>query len=900
MSFLDRIRPRKLAEAAALRELHAARAPQRPADAPVRDFAAALRGGRRLIAEIKGRAPSHPGYELKAPVDRLARAYRRGGAAAISVVVDQEHFGTSLADLAAARTAGLPVIAKDFVLDPAQVDAAWAAGADAVLLIARWLDGAAIGALLAHARGLGLQALVECHDERDLDLAVGAGAALVGVNNRDLAALRTDLGRGERLLPLLPPGTVRVAESGLYEPADIERLQRAGADAFLVGHALLQSRDPGDTVCVLSGRRPAGAPLVKVCGLTDPDDARQVAAAGADLLGLVFAPSPRRVDAAAAAAIRAAVPDARLAGIFRDQPLEQVLAAVAAADLDLVQLHGSEPPAFAAAVTAATGAPIIRALEPGQVAGGAAALHAGAAYILVDPAKADPKIADPAVADPATVDPPRPATPGAMREAVVAAARTLAQDGTRVLVAGGLGPDDVAAVLAQARPFGVDACRGIEREPGRKDLRKVSAFLAAAGRAPSVGAGAGRPGRFGPYGGQYVPETLMPCLAELEAAWLAARDDAAFRSELAGLLADYSGRPTPLYRARRLEAAWGGDAHVWLKREDLNHTGAHKINNCLGQVLLARRMGKRRLIAETGAGQHGVATATVAALAGLSCTVYMGEVDMARQAPNVRRMRLLGAEVVPVRSGARTLKDATSEAIRDWVTNVADSHYIIGSTVGPHPYPSLVRDFQSVIGIEARGQVLDREGRLPDVAIACVGGGSNAAGLFAAFLADPVALVGVEAGGGAQGHSAALALGTPGVLHGSFSYLLQDRHGQVLAAHSLAAGLDYPGVGPEHSWWKDTGRVAYERVGDEEALSAFGELCRLEGIIPALESSHALAGCRRLLGDEAALSRLRERRAGDRGDGPLVVIVNLSGRGDKDMHDGGPGAGKGGGHGTAV
>jgi len=395
----------------------------------------------------------------------------------------------------------------------------------------------------------------------------------------------------------------------------------------------------------------------------------------------------------------------------------------------------------------------------------------------------------------------------------------------------------------------------------------------------------GGPGRFGPYGGQYVPETLMPCLRELESVWLAARGDPAFLAELAELQADYSGRPTPLYRARRFESACGDQARVWLKREDLNHTGAHKINNCLGQVLLARRMGKRRLIAETGAGQHGVATATVAALAGLECTVYMGEVDMRRQEPNVQRMRLLGAEVVPVLTGARTLKDATSEAIRDWVTNVAHSHYIIGSTVGPHPYPTMVRDFQSVIGIEARRQILEKEGRLPDAAIACVGGGSNAAGLFAAFLDDPVALFGVEAGGGAHGHSAALGLGTPGVLHGSYSYLLQDPDGQVVPAHSIAAGLDYPGVGPEHSHLKDTGRVTYDSVDDAEAQAAFGDLCRLEGIIPALESSHALAFCRRFLRDEAACARLRASRTVGLDGGPLVIVINLSGRGDKDMHD---------------
>ena len=377
-------------------------------------------------------------------------------------------------------------------------------------------------------------------------------------------------------------------------------------------------------------------------------------------------------------------------------------------------------------------------------------------------------------------------------------------------------------------------------------------------------------GRFGVYGGQFVPETLMPGLRELERAYDQARRDPEFVRELDGLLSDYSGRPTPLYRALNLERVYGGGAAIFLKREDLNHTGAHKINNCLGQVLLARRMGKTRLVAETGAGQHGVATATVAAFAGLTCTVYMGEVDMARQEPNVERMKMLGAEVIGVGSGSRTLKDATSEAIRDWVTNVDSTHYIIGSTVGPHPYPTIVRDFQAVIGREARQQILARQGRLPDAVIACVGGGSNAIGIFSGFLADPeVVLYGVEAGGSSAGHSAALCLGQPGVLHGSYSYLLQDDDGQVQPAHSIAAGLDYPGVGPEHSHLKDTGRVMYDKVGDGQALAACGELSRCEGIIPALESSHALAFCKVLLqrGELAGRS----------------ILINLSGRGDKDM-----------------
>ena len=379
------------------------------------------------------------------------------------------------------------------------------------------------------------------------------------------------------------------------------------------------------------------------------------------------------------------------------------------------------------------------------------------------------------------------------------------------------------------------------------------------------------PGRFGRFGGRYVPETLMAALDQLEREYEAARRDAAFQRELDLLLKDFVGRPTPLYRARRLEAEARGPA-VYLKREDLNHTGAHKINNTLGQALLARRMGKKRIIAETGAGQHGVATATACALFDLECVVYMGEEDVRRQALNVYRMELLGAEVRRVESGTRTLKDATNEAIRDWVTNVAGTHYIIGSVVGPDPFPRIVRDFQAVIGTEARAQMLELEGRLPAAVLACVGGGSNAMGAFHRFIGDAeVELIGVEAAGeglGSGRHSASLASGVPGVLHGALSYLLQDADGQVAPAHSISAGLDYPGVGPEHSWLKDTGRARYVSVTDDEALDAFHRLSRLEGIIPALESAHAVAHLLR------AASDYRDR-------GPLLVC--LSGRGDKDV-----------------
>jgi tryptophan synthase beta chain len=378
-------------------------------------------------------------------------------------------------------------------------------------------------------------------------------------------------------------------------------------------------------------------------------------------------------------------------------------------------------------------------------------------------------------------------------------------------------------------------------------------------------------GHFGPYGGRFVPEALMAALDELTAAYEKARTDASFQAELAGLLASYTGRPSPLTEARRFGEHAGG-ARVLLKREDLNHTGSHKINNVLGQALLTREMGKSRVIAETGAGQHGVATATAAALLGLECVVYMGEEDTRRQALNVARMRLLGAEVVPVHAGSRTLKDAINEAMRDWVTNVDTTHYLLGTVAGPHPFPVMVRDFQRVIGDEARAQVLALTGALPDAVTACVGGGSNAIGIFTAFLDDAsVRLYGFEAGGDgidSGRHAATITGGSPGVLHGARSYLLQDAMGQTIESHSISAGLDYPGVGPEHAFLSDSGRATYRPITDAQAMDAFSRLCRTEGIIPAIESAHALAGTLevgRELGPDA------------------VILVNLSGRGDKDV-----------------
>jgi tryptophan synthase beta chain len=378
-------------------------------------------------------------------------------------------------------------------------------------------------------------------------------------------------------------------------------------------------------------------------------------------------------------------------------------------------------------------------------------------------------------------------------------------------------------------------------------------------------------GHFGQFGGRYVSETLMPLILDLEREYRAAQADPAFHAELDDLMANFVGRPSPLYFAERLTEHLGG-AKIYLKREELNHTGAHKINNCIGQILLARRMGKTRIIAETGAGQHGVATATVAARFGLPCTIFMGAVDVARQQPNVFRMKLLGAEVCPVTSGAQTLKDAMNEALRDWVANVHDTFYIIGTAAGPHPYPELVRDFQSVIGRETREQIMKVEGRLPDMLVACVGGGSNAIGLFHPFLDDPdVEMIGVEAAG--EGvttgrHASSLAGGTPGVLHGNRTYLLQDDDGQITEAHSISAGLDYPGIGPEHSWLHEIGRARYIPVTDAEALESFQRLAKLEGIIPALETAHALS----------AIEKIAPTMGKDK-----IIVLNLSGRGDKDI-----------------
>ncbi len=587
--------------------------------------------------------------------------------------------------------------------------------------------------------------------------------------------------------------------------------------------------------------------LVKVCGITTVEDARVALDAGADAIGLNFvAGTPRALEIGRAAEIsRACRGRAVRVGVFRDASAEEIARVVESVVLDVVQLHGEETPEQVAKLPF----PVIKVLRAeGDLAERARAYpHVD---LLIDHASGG----------------------GSGQSWPFELARDLVGRGRRVWIAGGLGPDNVAEAVRAAHPHGVDASSALERAPGQKDAERVRAFVRAARGAAAVAERPDARGYFGRYGGRYVPELLLPAVEELAEAWEALGSDPEFWSELARERAHYAGRPTPLYFASRMSADLG--LRVYLKREDLAHTGAHKINNAIGQALVAQRMGKPRVIAETGAGQHGVATATACARYGLECEVYMGEEDMRRQALNVFRMELLGAKVQTVTSGSRTLKDAMNEALRDWATNVRHTYYLIGSTAGPHPYPVMVRDLQAVIGQEAREQIQRQEGRLPDLLIACIGGGSNALGLFHPFYADSdVRMVGVEAGGAGievGPHGAPLSAGAPGALHGSYSYVLQDDAGQIFEAHSISAGLDYPGVGPEHAFYKDSGRAEYLPATDSEALDSFVYLSRTEGIIPAFESAHAIAELRRRA---AELPR------------DTVVIVNLSGRGDKDVSE---------------
>jgi len=901
-----------------------------PAPRPIVERLAAP--GLHLIAELKRASPS--AGRIAAPDDDIvarARAYEAGGAAAISVLCEPHWFGGSVEDLRRVRAAvALPVLAKDFVIEAVQLPVLRAAGADIVLLLAVLHPARRLARLVADALELGLEPIVEVHDERELERALATDARLIGLNNRDLRTLEVDTGRAGRLREFVPDDRLVIAESGVRDPSTIARWRALGFDGALVGEALMRALDPaaGAAAFVAAGRIPddpanvARRPLVKICGVTDADGALAAVRAGADAIGLNVVPgTPRALGLDEAAALARLIRSASLTdhraeivAVTANAGSDLLAAIFDAVDPDVIQLNGSETVRIAQWLGRRTWKVLhLPAADPADptaaaadlVSRGRAYLAGGVERLLLD-----------------TAGGPHPGGTGlrAAERLAAAVARELP-----VILAGGLNPANVADAVRSTPLVGVDVASGVERRqtpgatPGSaasgrptKDPLRVALFVKRARAArddrPNLpfgptpvhpglldADGAGRWGMERDFGGRYVPETLMAALEQLEAAYDGVRQDPVFWAELRELLEHFAGRPTALYRADRLAEAvcleavrLAGDVtgpsripalRLYLKREDLAHTGAHKINNALGQALLTRRLGKTRVIAETGAGQHGVATATACALLDLPCVVYMGAEDIERQGPNVLRMRALDAEVRSVTSGTATLKDAVNEAMRDWVTNVRTTHYVLGSAMGPHPYPTIVRDLQRRIGDEAAAQLHAVEGRLPDLAIACVGGGSNAIGLLARFIGEPsVRLAVVEAAGDGietGRHAAAILGGTPGILHGSRSLMLQDADGQVTEAHSASAGLDYPGIGPQLAALAEGGRIEVSAATDREAVAAMRTTTRTEGILPALETAHAIAALPKLLASVGGL--------GGSWPDELLVLVGFSGRGDKDL-----------------
>lgn len=919
---LDRVGPAALRDAVRVA----------PTPRPIAERLAAP--GLHLVAEVKRASPS-AGQIAPADLDVVARAraYEAGGAAAISVLCEPHWFGGAVEDLRRVRDAvTVPVLAKDFVVEPGQLQLLRAAGADLVLLLAVLHPARRLARLVTTALDLGMEPFVEVHDARELERALATDARLIGLNNRDLRTLEVDVERAGALRSLVPDDRLVIAESGVREPVQVARWRALGFDGALVGEALMRDPDPAAAVAafVSVGSPPtdpsnvARRPFVKICGVTDVDGALAAVRAGADAIGLNFAPgTPRALDfdeaAALARLIRSAVgPGSRpqIVAVTADAGPELLAAISAAIDPDVIQLSGAEsaqgiariarrtwkvlhlPAAAPDAGSTDTSAP--RPADEGTsvadlVARGHSYLAGGVERLLLD-----------------TAGGLHPGGTGVRVAELMAAA--VARE-LPVVLAGGLNPANVADAVRAVSLVGVDVASGVERPrvPGQrptKDALRVALFIKRARAArddrPNLpfaptpvhaglldADGAGRWGMERDFGGRYVPETLMAALEQLEDAYRALRHDPVFWAELRDLLARFGGRPTPIYRADRLAGAVlaeatrlaGGQApsiasmRLYLKREDLAHTGAHKLNNALGQALLTRRLGKTRVIAETGAGQHGVATATACALLDLPCVVYMGAEDIERQGPNVLRMHALGAEVRSVTSGTATLKDAVNEAMRDWVTNVQTTHYVLGSAMGPHPYPTIVRDLQRRIGDEAAAQLDAASGRLPDLAIACVGGGSNAIGLLARFIGEPnVRLAVAEAAGDGietGRHAAAILGGTPGILHGSRSLMLQDADGQVIEAHSASAGLDYPGIGPQLAALAEAGRITVTPATDREAVAAMRTTTRTEGILPALETAHAIAALPKLLADGGA--------RGDAWPADTLVLLGFSGRGDKDL-----------------
>jgi tryptophan synthase beta chain len=837
-----------------------------------------------IIAESKKGSPSkgiirenyHPVF--------IAAGYRQAGASAVSVITEEQFFYGSKRHLPMVKeNVDLPVLRKDFIVHPFQVYESYNLGADFILLIAACLTDSELNQLYSLALSLGMQVLIEVHTQEELNRVLPLKPKLIGINNRDLRSFHVDMGTSFRLKQMVPGDVFVISESGIRTGEDIRKLRDAGFAGVLIGETLLKENDPSDALKKLLKdafgdqggffeKRESCPPWtprktfinervkIKICGVTNAEDYKDAVTLGADFIGFIFYPqSPRYITKQQAAEIISNLPPGnhKKIGVFVNEDIETIKDFYHSLNLDIVQLHGDEPPEFIDRLNL----PCWKAIRVENENSLEIMKNYNCDTFLLDTFSKD-KYGGTGTAFP---------IPLAQK-----ALRLAEEFDKKIIISGGISPENIDSILdLSPLPHAVDVNSSIEDSPGKKNRAKMELLFTHTlkMRTKKQEFEMIRPHRFfGPDGGRYVPEMLIPALDQLENFYMSIKNDPNFQEKLNRLLTNYSGRPTPLYFAENLTRRCGG-CKIYLKMESLNHTGAHKINNVLGQALMAKKMGKTTVIAETGAGQHGLATAAAAAKMGLKCKVFMGEIDARRQHPNVFAMKLSGAEVIPVSYGTKTLKDAVNAALKYWIENLDHTHYLLGSALGPYPYPLIVRDFQSVIGREVQAQLFQHEKRNPDILVACVGGGSNSIGLFSPFIETPgIEFHGVEAGGTGpdpgQNASRFSSHGKTGIVQGYKSYFLQDENGQVLPTHSISAGLDYAGIGPELANLHDTGKIKFHSVTDDEALHAFQILCRNEGIIPALESAHAVA-------QALKIAPLRAKNE--------IMVVNLSGRGDKDI-----------------
>ena len=803
-----------------------------------------------FICEVKKASPSKGIIAPDFPYFEIAKEYEQAGASAISVLTEPDYFlgsDTYLKEIA--KNVNIPVLRKDFTIDEYQIYEAKILGASAILLICAILSEEKLKYFLQIADSLGLSCLVEAHDEAEIQKALNVNARIIGVNNRNLKDFSVDVRNSLKLRHLVPENIIFVSESGLKTAEDIELLRQNHVQAALIGETFMRALDKTAELSKLYGKMPPVQ--TKICGITRLEDISIINEVKPDYIGFIFTKLSHRYIAedTAIKVVKNLNPQIKKVGVFVDEEPEIIEKLASKLSLDVVQLHGNEDEDMIRTIKQQTNVQVWKAVRVKS---------------LTDIEKWQNSSADMLLFDTYTEN-----TIGGTGKTFNW--QLLKNVKRKFILAGGLNIKNIARAIRICKPYAVDISSGVETNH-LKDERKIKQLMSTIRKVITMTIDTKhKKGRSARLCGQYMPETLMNAVIELEEAYNKYKNDPDFIRELEDLQINYTGRPSLLYYAEKMSKDLGG-AKIYLKREDLNHTGSHKLNNVLGQILLAKRMGKTRVIAETGAGQHGVATATAAALMGMECEIFMGKEDTERQALNVYRMELLGAKVHAVTSGTQTLKDAVNEALREWTRRIDDTHYVLGSVMGPHPFPTIVRDFQSVISREARQQILEKEGRLPSVVMACVGGGSNAMGMFYNFINDKdVKLIGCEAAGkgiDTDQHAATIAKGTEGIFHGMKSYFCQDKYGQIAPVYSISAGLDYPGIGPEHAYLHDIGRAQYVPITDDEAVNAFEYLSRTEGIIPAIESAHAVAH---------AMKIAPQMNKDD------IIIICLSGRGDKDV-----------------